>query len=38
MLHQIKKGTTILYPFRSPLTVLSPTENGKIQELFKALE
>ena len=32
------KGTIILYQFRSPLTKLSPTENGKIQGLFKALE
>ena len=29
------KGTTILYLFRSLLTVLSSTENGVIQELSK---
>ena len=32
------KGSTILYPSRSPSTVLSPMENCKIQGLFKALE
>ena len=32
------KGTTILYCFRSPKTVLNPPVNGKIQELFKAFE
>ena len=31
-------GTTILYWFRSLSTVLSPTENSKIQGLFKAFE
>ena len=31
------KGTTILYWFRSPKTVLNPV-NGKIQELFKVFE
>ena len=30
-------GTTILYLFKSPSTVLSPTENSKIQGLFKLL-
>ena len=30
------KGTTILYLVRSLSTVLSPTENGRIQGLFKA--
>ena len=30
------KGTAILYWFRSPSTVLSPTENRRIQGLFKA--
>ena len=29
------KSTTVLYQFLSPLTVLSPTENSKIQGLFK---
>ena len=32
------KGTTILYSFRSLLTVLSSTENRRIQELFNAFE
>ena len=32
------KGTTILYWFRSLSTVLSPTENSRIQGLFKAFE
>ena len=32
------KGTTILYRFRSLLTVLSSTENRRIQGLFKAFE
>ena len=32
-----KKGTTILYSFRSPKTVLNSV-NGKIQGLFKAFE
>ena len=32
------KGTTILYWFRSLSTVLSPTENSRIQGLFKAVE
>ena len=32
------KGTTILYWFRSLSTVLSSTENRRIQELFKAFE
>ena len=32
------KGTTILYRFRSLSTVLSPTENSRIQGLFKAFE
>ena len=32
------KGTTILYWFRSLLTVLSPTENRSIQGVFKAFE
>ena len=31
------KGTTILYWFRSLSTVLSPTENSRIQGFFKAL-
>ena len=31
------KGTTILYWFRSPKTLLDPPVNGKIQGLFKAL-
>ena len=30
------KDTTVLYQFRPPLTVFSPTENSKIQGLFKA--
>ena len=32
------KGTTILYWFRSLSTVLSPTENSRIQGIFKAFE
>ena len=32
------KGTTILYWFRSLLTVLSPTENSRIQGLFKTFK
>ena len=32
------KGTTILYLFRSPKTVLKPPVNGKIQGLFKAYQ
>ena len=32
------KGTTILYQFRPPKTVLNPLANGKIQGLFKAFE
>ena len=32
------KGTTILYWFKSPNTVLNPPVNGKIQRLFKAFE
>ena len=32
------KATTILYWFRSLSTVLSPTENSRIQGLFKAFE
>ena len=32
------KGTTILYLFRSPRTVLNPPLGGKIQGLFKAFE
>ena len=32
------KGTTILYWFRSLSTVLSPTENSRIQGHFKAFE
>ena len=32
------KGTTILYWFRSPKTLLNPPVNGKIQGLFKAFE
>ena len=32
------KGTTILYWFRSPKTVLNPPVNGKIQGPFKAYE
>ena len=32
------KGSTILYGFRSPKTLLNPPVNGKIQELFKASE
>ena len=35
---KLKKGTTVLYQFRSPLTVLSSTENSKIQGLFKVKE
>ena len=31
-------ATTILYWFRSLSTVLSPTENSRIQGLFKAFE
>ena len=31
------KGTTIVYRFRSLSTVLSSTENSRIQGLFKAL-
>ena len=31
------KGTTILYGFKSPKTLLNPPVNGKIQGLFKAL-
>ena len=30
------KGTTILYSFRSPKTVLNPPVNGEIHGLFKA--
>ena len=33
-----KKGTTILYWFRSPKTVLNPPVNCKIQGLFKAFQ
>ena len=32
------KGTTILYCFRPPKTVLNPLANGKIQGLLKASE
>ena len=32
------KGTTVLYSFRSPKTVLNPPVDGKIQGLFKAFE
>ena len=32
------KGTTIFYKFRCLQTVLSPTENSRIQGLFKAFE
>ena len=32
------KGTTILYWFRSPKTVLNPPVNGNIQGVFKAFE
>ena len=32
------KGTTILYWFRSPKTLLNPPVNGSIQGLFKAFE
>ena len=32
------KGSTILYRFRSPKTLLNPPVNGKIQGLFKAFE
>ena len=32
------KGTTILYCFRSPKTVLNPPVNGTIQGLFKVFE
>ena len=32
------KGTTILYWYRSPTTVLNTPVNGKIQGLFKAFE
>ena len=32
------KGTTILYWFRSPKTMLNPPVNGKIKGLFKAFE
>ena len=32
------KGTTILYSFRSLSTVLSSTENRRIQGLFNAFE
>ena len=32
------KGTTILYRFRPPKTVLNPLVNGKIQGNFKAFE
>ena len=32
------KGTTILYWFRPPKTVLNPPVNGKNQGLFKACE
>ena len=32
------KGTTILYWFRSPKTLLNPPVNGKIQGLFKDFE
>ena len=31
------KGTPILYRFKSLSTVLNPTENNKIQKLFKVL-
>ena len=31
------KGTTILYRFRPPETVLNPLANGKIQELSRPL-
>ena len=32
------KGTTILYWYSSPKTVLNPSVNGKIQGFFKAFE
>ena len=32
------KGTTILYWFRSPKTLLNPSVDGKIQGLLKAFE
>ena len=32
------KGTAILYLFKSLSTVLSPTENSRLQGLFKAFE
>ena len=32
------KGTTILYWFGPPKTVLNPLANGKIQGLFNAFE
>ena len=32
------KGTTTLYSFRSLSAVLSPTENRRIQGLFKGFE
>ena len=35
---QPNKGTTILYWFRTPKTLLIPPVNGKIQELSKAFE
>ena len=34
----LNKGATILYRFRSLSTVLSSTENRRIQGLFKAFE
>ena len=37
-MHLTDKGTTILYWFKSTLTVLNPTINSKIQGLFKVFE
>ena len=37
-LHPKKKGTTILYSYRSLSTVVSSTENRRFQGLFKAFE
>ena len=34
----LNKDTAILYWFKSLSTVLSPSENRRIQELFKAFE
>ena len=38
LVHAPNISSAILYRFRSPLTLLNPTENGKIQGLCKAFE